>query len=55
MDNRARHETLAGSSYNKAGTKATVGPHATDTANKLDPRVDSDLDNRKAGAQREFV
>lgn len=56
MDNRARHQALAGSSYNApVGTGAsatTAGPHATKTANKIDPRVDSDLDNRGVGIQR---
>ncbi|KAJ5925442.1 hypothetical protein N7454_008081 [Penicillium verhagenii] len=41
----------AGSSY-KAHQK-TAGPHSSDTANKLDPRVDSDLDGSKTlGSQR---
>jgi hypothetical protein len=38
----------AGSSYNTTGSglehKETAGPHKSDMANKLDPRVDSDLD-----------
>lgn len=56
MDNRARHQALAGSSYNApvAGAGATAGPHVTGTANKLDPRVDSDLDHRGARIQRGF-
>ncbi|KAJ6093556.1 hypothetical protein N7486_008845 [Penicillium sp. IBT 16267x] len=40
----------AGSSYND---QKTVGPHSSDIANKLDPRVDSDLDGSKTlGSQR---
>ncbi|KAJ5371117.1 uncharacterized protein N7496_007209 [Penicillium cataractarum] len=48
----------AGSSYNTAGSglehKKTAGPHKSDMANKLDPRVDSDLDGSKTlgGSQR---
>jgi len=38
----------AGSSYNTTGSglehKKTAGPHKSDMGNKLDPRVDSDLD-----------
>ena len=52
MDNRARHDALAGSSYNNPVAGATAGPHSTNTANKLDPRVDSDLDNRGTTTQR---
>jgi hypothetical protein len=55
VDNRARHQGLAGSSYNTSGGSATVGPHGSNVANKLDPRVDSDLDNRHTiGTQRQF-
>lgn len=52
MDNRARHQTLAGSGYSAPvtgaglGSGATTGPHASNVANKVDPRVDSDMDNR---------
>jgi hypothetical protein len=48
----------AGSSYNTAGSglehKKTAGPHKSDIANKLDPRVDSDLEGSKTigGSQR---
>jgi hypothetical protein len=48
----------AGSSYNTAGSglehQKTAGPHKSDLANKLDPRVDSDLDGSKTigGSQR---
>ncbi|OOQ84955.1 hypothetical protein PEBR_28415 [Penicillium brasilianum] len=48
----------AGSSYNTSGSglehKKTAGPHKSDLANKLDPRVDSDLDGSKTvgGSQR---
>jgi hypothetical protein len=48
----------AGSSYNTTGSglehKKTAGPHKSDLANKLDPRVDSDLDGSKTigGSQR---
>jgi hypothetical protein len=48
----------AGSSYNTTGSglehKKTAGPHKSDIANKLDPRVDSDLDGSKTigGSQR---
>ncbi|KAJ5619637.1 hypothetical protein N7510_003621 [Penicillium lagena] len=52
LDNRARHQAIAGSSYGNPLAGATAGPHASNTANKLDPRVDSDLDNRNAGVQR---
>jgi hypothetical protein len=35
------------------GAPNTAGPHASDMANKLDPRVDSDLDgSRNLGARR---
>lgn len=33
IDNRARHQAMGG----------TAGPHNTNVANKVDPRVDSDL------------
>ena len=53
MDNRARHQGLASSSYNTSGGSTTAGPHSSNVANKLDPRVDSDLDNRRnVGTQR---
>lgn len=46
----------AGSSYNAPGTGTgggRVGPHGSDIANKMDPRVDSDMDgSRTVGAQR---
>lgn len=34
------------SSYETGPAKHTAGPHESDIANKLDPRVDSDLNNR---------
>ena len=47
-DNRGTHGY--GSSTTGTGVggthSSTHGPHPTDTANKLDPRVDSDLDGR---------
>jgi len=47
---QAQHNDVAGSSYN---SKKTVGPHQSDLANKVDPRVDSDLDGSKTiGSQR---
>lgn len=53
MDNRARHDAMAGSSYGNPRSTDTAGPHSSNIANKLDPRVDSDLDNRNnAGYQR---
>jgi len=53
MDNRARHDAMAGSSYGDPRSTDTAGPHSSNIANKLDPRVDSDLDNRNnAGYQR---
>lgn len=49
--------SAAGSSYNTPGSGSashTAGPHDSDVANKMDPRVDSDLDgSRSVGAQRE--
>jgi len=42
---QSQHESAAGSSYNTSGS--TAGPHKSDTLNKLDPRVDSDLDGSK--------
>ncbi|KAJ5159729.1 uncharacterized protein N7482_006733 [Penicillium canariense] len=46
----------AGSSYNTSSSgynQTTAGPHKSDMANKLDPRVDSDLDGSKTiGSQR---
>ena len=45
------NSAAAGSSYNQSNT--TAGPHKSDMANKLDPRVDSDLDGSKTiGSQR---
>ncbi|CAL5871836.1 uncharacterized protein PFLUO_LOCUS6089 [Penicillium psychrofluorescens] len=42
----------AGSSYNTSNKK-TVGPHSSDMANKMDPRVDSNADGSKTiGSQR---
>ncbi|CAI7611708.1 unnamed protein product [Penicillium bialowiezense] len=38
--------TLGSSTGTTAAHSTTVGPHDTDIANKLDPRVDSDLDAR---------
>lgn len=55
-DNRARHQAFGGgaqgdSSYNNPSS--TAGPHNSNLTNKLDPRVDSDLDNRATlGTQR---
>lgn len=54
MDNRARHNAMAGSSYGNPQSGATAGPHSSNIANKLDPRVDSDRDNRNAEFQRAF-
>lgn len=46
----AQHHGAVGSSYN---SKMTAGPHHSNLANKLDPRVDSDLDGSKTiGSQR---
>ncbi|KAH8703066.1 hypothetical protein BGW36DRAFT_82343 [Talaromyces proteolyticus] len=56
LDNRARHQNLgsglapAGSSYTTPGSgnaQYTAGPHNSNLTNKLDPRVDSDLDNSR--------
>ncbi|KAH8690784.1 hypothetical protein BGW36DRAFT_389321 [Talaromyces proteolyticus] len=56
LDNRARHQNLAsggvpsGSSYATPGSgsaQQTAGPHDSNLANKLDPRVDSDVDNSR--------
>jgi hypothetical protein len=56
LDNRARHQNLggssapAGSSYTTPGSgtaQQTAGPHDSNIANKLDPRVDSDLDKSR--------
>ncbi|RAO66562.1 uncharacterized protein BHQ10_002574 [Talaromyces amestolkiae] len=57
LDNRARHQNLgggvgapSGSSYTTPGSgsaQQTAGPHDSNIANKLDPRVDSDLDNSR--------
>lgn len=55
-DNRARHQALGsdhaptGTSYATPGTghaQQTAGPHNSNLVNKLDPRVDSDLDNSR--------
>ncbi|KAJ5832932.1 hypothetical protein N7474_001243 [Penicillium riverlandense] len=47
---QAQHDNVAGSSYN---SKKTAGPHQSDLGNKVDPRVDSDLDGSKTiGSQR---
>lgn len=45
---QSQHEKVAGagSSYNTGG-QTTAGPHSSDTMNKVDPRVDSDLDGSK--------
>ncbi|PLB44773.1 hypothetical protein P170DRAFT_440019 [Aspergillus steynii IBT 23096] len=51
--------SAAGSSYNtnapgSGSASQTTGPHGSDVANKVDPRVDSDLDgSRTVGAQRD--
>ncbi|KAJ5496210.1 hypothetical protein N7463_008197 [Penicillium fimorum] len=47
-DTAGRQDALAGSSYNTpvtgtTGTTGTTGPHGSSIANKLDPRVDSDV------------
>ncbi|KAF9888293.1 hypothetical protein FE257_008866 [Aspergillus nanangensis] len=43
----------AGSSYNN---RMTAGPHDSNVANKMDPRVDSDLDgSRSVGSQHQRV
>lgn len=57
MDNRARYQNMgattgapAGSSYATTGvgqTHGRVGPHDSNLMNKLDPRVDSDLDGSR--------
>jgi hypothetical protein len=65
MDNRARHQHMgttgvpAGSSYASTGagqTHGSAGPHNSNLLNKLDPRVDSDLDgSRTVGTtQRQY-
>lgn len=66
MDNRARHQHMgtttgvpAGSSYASTGTTeqyGTAGPHKSDLMNKLDPRVDSDLDGSRTvgNTQRQY-
>ncbi|KAJ5612668.1 hypothetical protein N7510_005862 [Penicillium lagena] len=47
---QAQNNSVAGSSYNN---KKTAGPHKSDMVNKMDPRVDSDLDGSKTiGSQR---
>jgi hypothetical protein len=47
---QAQHNGVAGSSYN---SKKTAGPHQSNLMNKVDPRVDSDLDGSKTiGSQR---
>jgi len=45
---QSQHESAAGagSSYN-TGRQSTAGPHNSDMMNKMDPRVDSDLDGSK--------
>ncbi|KXG51803.1 uncharacterized protein PGRI_091960 [Penicillium griseofulvum] len=48
LDTAGRQDALAGSSYNApaagtTGTTGTTGPHGSSIANKLDPRVDSDV------------
>ncbi|KAJ5668772.1 hypothetical protein N7462_009842 [Penicillium macrosclerotiorum] len=48
---QAQDNSAAGSSYST--TQKTVGPHKSDVANKMDPRVDSDLDGSATiGSQR---
>lgn len=56
LDNRARHQQLsgsnapAGSSYTTPGSgnaQQTAGPHDSNLLNKMDPRVDSDLDGSR--------
>lgn len=65
MDNRARHQHMgttgapAGSSYASTGagqTQGSVGPHKSNVLNKLDPRVDSDLDGSRTvgNTQRQY-
>ncbi|KAB8238665.1 protein dprC [Aspergillus alliaceus] len=36
----------ADNTYTGSSAQKTAGPHSSDTGNKLDPRVDSDVDNR---------
>lgn len=52
---KSQNESLGGGATagNSSSAQKTVGPHSSDTANKLDPRVDSDLDGSKTlGSQR---
>ncbi|KAF7593397.1 hypothetical protein BBP40_011587 [Aspergillus hancockii] len=55
LDNRGQHATDTthnrntthlGGTHTGATTSTTAGPHSSGMANKIDPRVDSDLDNR---------
>lgn len=68
LDNRAQHQNLgqnfggnnapAGSSYATPGSgtaQYTAGPHDSNVANKLDPRVDSDLDNSRTVGGGEYT
>ncbi|OQE35198.1 hypothetical protein PENCOP_c014G02977 [Penicillium coprophilum] len=49
LNTAGHHDALAGSSYNTpatgttTGATGTTGPHSSSIANKLDPRVDSDV------------
>lgn len=57
MDNRGRHEAMAGSSSyaNPGPAQRTAGPHSSDLMNKMDPRVDSDMDgSQTVGTQRQY-
>jgi len=54
-DNLTRHPGPRGGAYEPTGASSTTtnaGPHGSKLVNKLDPRVDSELDNRNAGVQR---
>jgi hypothetical protein len=45
----------AGSSYNQSSTRnSTAGPHDSNVANKIDPRVDSDRDGSKTVGETQY-
>ena len=50
---RAVGSALGGSSNSMGGRQTTAGPHTSNVENKMDPRVDSDMDgSRNMGANR---
>ena len=52
IDSRSCHEAIASSSYAISKAESPAGPNSSDAEQKLDPGVDSDLDNRRATSKK---